>query len=166
MGTVPNMSKGFLCGKVQTQCAVAAEALSVSGELVLRVSGDSMLPSVWPGDVPHDSARRDCRSQSGRVGVVYPGRGIHHPSRGRGRRREVADARRRARRGRPACSSASGTWQGRPDPPRTASVSSGGNIRPQPAIVGLLDPAVRSCQGSRPAIKRSSHALARLVRRA
>src|SRR4051812_40927341 len=32
-------------------CGLAAEELSLCGEVRLRVAGSSMLPSVWPGDV-------------------------------------------------------------------------------------------------------------------
>jgi len=38
-------------GKDRILCDLAAEVLRVSGRLTVRVWGDSMLPSVWPGDV-------------------------------------------------------------------------------------------------------------------
>lgn len=33
------------------RCLVAAEALCQSGQLRLRVQGESMLPALWPGDI-------------------------------------------------------------------------------------------------------------------
>src|SRR5213594_1624457 len=32
-------------------CGLAAEVLSLAGQVRLRVTGSSMLPSVWPGDI-------------------------------------------------------------------------------------------------------------------
>lgn len=44
-------SHNGVIGKQKVRCALAADVLRVSGKLRLRVYGDSMLPSVWPGDI-------------------------------------------------------------------------------------------------------------------
>src|SRR5438876_10513421 len=37
--------------RTEAGCSLAAEVVSSFGEVCLRVTGSSMLPSVWPGDI-------------------------------------------------------------------------------------------------------------------
>ena len=56
---------------VQTEdslkCALAGAALRASGSLRLRVTGSSMIPSIWPGEV---IAIRHCGMEQVRVGDI------------------------------------------------------------------------------------------------
>ena len=46
------MDPGVQVGEA-LKCQLAEEALCLAGELRLRVTGTSMMPSVWPGDILH-----------------------------------------------------------------------------------------------------------------
>lgn len=52
------------------RCALAAEALRVSGTLSLPVFGCSMLPSLWPGDILLVGRVRSCQIGPGML-VIY-----------------------------------------------------------------------------------------------
>jgi hypothetical protein len=50
-GTPNDSSPGGEAERVLLSAEIAAESLRVSGRLRLRVRGESMLPTLWPGDV-------------------------------------------------------------------------------------------------------------------
>ena len=65
------MSKAVTaCGSTPREtlgCELAAEVLRSSGRLRLRVSGASMLPAVWPGDVLSVSRRSAAQALPGDI---------------------------------------------------------------------------------------------------
>ncbi|MFZ0313777.1 MAG: S24/S26 family peptidase [Candidatus Korobacteraceae bacterium] len=48
-------------------CALAAEVVCRFGEVRLKVTGASMLPSIWPGDIVQVERREICELQPGQV---------------------------------------------------------------------------------------------------
>ena len=51
------------------RCQLAAETLRSSGSLRLRVTGSSMLPAVWPGDVLHIQRREIREVRTGDIAL-------------------------------------------------------------------------------------------------
>lgn len=54
----------------QVKCSVAAEVVRTHGRLRLRVTGLSMLPAVWPGDIVTVEAREPSRLAPGELVLV------------------------------------------------------------------------------------------------
>ena len=52
------------------KCQLAEEVLCLAGELRLRVTGTSMLPSVWPGDILHIRRQDTIESLPGDIVLV------------------------------------------------------------------------------------------------
>ena len=52
------------------RCQLAEEVLCLAGELRLRVTGTSMLPSVWPGDILHIRRQDAAESLPGDIVLV------------------------------------------------------------------------------------------------
>ena len=52
------------------KCQLAEEVLCLAGELRLRVTGTSMLPSVWPGDILHIRRQDAAESLPGDIVLV------------------------------------------------------------------------------------------------
>ena len=52
------------------RCQLAEEVLCLAGELRLRVTGTSMLPSVWPGDILHIRRQDTIESLPGDIVLV------------------------------------------------------------------------------------------------
>ena len=52
------------------KCQLAEEVLCLAGELRLRVTGTSMLPSVWPGDILHILRQDAAESLPGDIVLV------------------------------------------------------------------------------------------------
>ena len=52
------------------RCQLAEEVLCLAGELRLRVTGTSMLPSVWPGDILHIRRQDATRALPGDIVLV------------------------------------------------------------------------------------------------
>jgi len=52
------------------KCRLAEEVLCLAGELRLRVTGTSMLPSVWPGDILHIRRQDAAESLPGDIVLV------------------------------------------------------------------------------------------------
>ena len=52
------------------RCQLAEEVLCLAGELRLRVTGTSMLPSVWPGDILHIRRQDAAESLPGHIVLV------------------------------------------------------------------------------------------------
>ena len=63
------MDPGVQVGEA-LKCQLAEEALCLAGELRLRVTGTSMMPSVWPGDILHIRRQDTIESLPGDIVLV------------------------------------------------------------------------------------------------
>jgi translation initiation factor IF-1 len=57
--------------RMASGCALAADVVRQFGEVRLKVTGASMLPSVWPGDVVTVERREICELRPGHVVLCY-----------------------------------------------------------------------------------------------
>jgi signal peptidase len=66
-------SEGQTAGKENVKVDLAAQALALAGTIRLRVTGASMLPAIWPGDVLTVRRRKSEELQAGDIAVLRRG---------------------------------------------------------------------------------------------